>query len=247
MLTLQAALSEALQGRSLDRHLDADEAIVMGAGLFAANLSSSFRLRKFGMVDKAVFGVTFEASGIAAGHDSPAEPLDSSAGTDSEDAGSTPGVSTKSLLPVGKKLPIKRAIKYTNLTVDTFSFSLSYNTSSLHSLPPGTSQPLLGTWAVSGIADVVKRYNSSGVCALTFEADHGALLSIDKADCTIEQTVMEEKVVPVPDTNSTASNDTAAAGSSNSTNATTTTTILVPKKKLLKVGLGCTRRCYLLI
>lgn len=31
--------------RHLDRHLDADEAVVLGAGLFAANLSSSFRLR----------------------------------------------------------------------------------------------------------------------------------------------------------------------------------------------------------
>eukprot|EP00882_Tetradesmus_deserticola_P018739 GHRQ01020125.1.p1 GENE.GHRQ01020125.1~~GHRQ01020125.1.p1 ORF type:complete len:482 (+),score=182.99 GHRQ01020125.1:103-1446(+) len=42
---LQAELSAALGGRHLDRHLDADEAVVLGAGLFAANLSSSFRLR----------------------------------------------------------------------------------------------------------------------------------------------------------------------------------------------------------
>lgn len=35
------------------RHLDADEAVVLGAGLFAANLSTTFRLRKFGMTDKA--------------------------------------------------------------------------------------------------------------------------------------------------------------------------------------------------
>jgi hypothetical protein len=34
-----------LSCRHLDRHLDADEAVVLGAGLFAANLSSSFRLR----------------------------------------------------------------------------------------------------------------------------------------------------------------------------------------------------------
>ena len=46
----QAVLSEALSGRHLDRHLDADEATVLGASLFAANLSTSFRLRKFGMV-----------------------------------------------------------------------------------------------------------------------------------------------------------------------------------------------------
>lgn len=40
------------------RHLDADEAAVLGAGLFAANLSTSFRLRKFGMVDLSMYGVS---------------------------------------------------------------------------------------------------------------------------------------------------------------------------------------------
>ena len=53
----QAFLSEALAGRTLDRHLDADEAAVLGAGLFAANLSTSFRLRKFGMADLSMYGV----------------------------------------------------------------------------------------------------------------------------------------------------------------------------------------------
>lgn len=43
---LQAALSEALGGRALDKHLDADEAVALGGALFAANLSTSFRLRK---------------------------------------------------------------------------------------------------------------------------------------------------------------------------------------------------------
>ena len=53
-------LSEALQGRGLDRHLDADEAIVLGAGLFAANLSTSFRLRKFGMEDLSMYGIQMQ-------------------------------------------------------------------------------------------------------------------------------------------------------------------------------------------
>lgn len=44
--------------RPARRHLDADEASVLGAGLFAANLSTSFRLRKFGMVDLSMYGVS---------------------------------------------------------------------------------------------------------------------------------------------------------------------------------------------
>ena len=43
-----------------DRHLDADEAVVLGAGLFAANLSTTFRLRKFGMTDGATFPLMFQ-------------------------------------------------------------------------------------------------------------------------------------------------------------------------------------------
>jgi hypothetical protein len=42
----KAVLTDALGGRALDRHLDADEAVVLGGALFAANLSTSFRLRK---------------------------------------------------------------------------------------------------------------------------------------------------------------------------------------------------------
>ena len=42
----------------MDRHLDSDEAVVLGASLFAANLSTSFRLRRFGMADLSMFGVS---------------------------------------------------------------------------------------------------------------------------------------------------------------------------------------------
>lgn len=44
----------------LGRHLDADEAVVLGAGLFAANLSTTFRLRKFGMRDGITYPITIE-------------------------------------------------------------------------------------------------------------------------------------------------------------------------------------------
>jgi hypothetical protein len=42
------------------RHLDADEAVVLGAGLHAANLSTTFRLRKFGMSDGVTYPVSFQ-------------------------------------------------------------------------------------------------------------------------------------------------------------------------------------------
>jgi hypothetical protein len=60
-------------------------------------------------------------------------------------------------LKTGKKLPIKRAVKYSNLTIDGFSFTLAYNASALHGLPPGTNTPLLAQYTVAGISDAIKR------------------------------------------------------------------------------------------
>ena len=49
-----SALSPAIQ---LEKNLDASEAFAMGAGLHAANLSTTFRLRKFGALDASPFPV----------------------------------------------------------------------------------------------------------------------------------------------------------------------------------------------
>lgn len=48
----------------MDRHLDADEAIVLGAALHAANLSDGIKLnRKLGMVDGSSYGFVLELDG----------------------------------------------------------------------------------------------------------------------------------------------------------------------------------------
>lgn len=204
---LQAVLSEALGGRHLDRHLDADEAVVLGAGLFAANLSSSFRLRKFGMTDHAAFGVSFESNDLFV----PAAEKKAQASKkllDADDSSSNkPGHVLKSLLPAGKKLPIKRAVKYNNLTIDGFSFELLYNASGLHGLPPGVQTAKVAQYSVSGIQGAIKRYNHSGVTALRFEADYSGLIHFTAAECLVEVEVVEDKVIEVPDNSTTNSTD----------------------------------------
>merc|ERR1711933_488396 len=52
----------ALGGRHLDRHLDGDEAAVMGAALFAANYSKSFVLTKMHLYEKFIFPLEAEVS-----------------------------------------------------------------------------------------------------------------------------------------------------------------------------------------
>ena len=48
----------------MDRHLDADEAIVLGASLHAANLSDGIKLnRKLGMIDGSPYEFVVELDG----------------------------------------------------------------------------------------------------------------------------------------------------------------------------------------
>ena len=61
---LQAMLQEFLGRKDLDKHLDADEAIALGASLHAANLSDGIKLnRKLGMVDGSSYGFLLEFDG----------------------------------------------------------------------------------------------------------------------------------------------------------------------------------------
>lgn len=61
---VQAKLQEFLGRKDLDKHLDADEAIVLGASLNAANLSDGIKLnRKLGMVDGSSYGFLLELNG----------------------------------------------------------------------------------------------------------------------------------------------------------------------------------------
>ncbi|KAE8791492.1 Luminal-binding protein 1 [Hordeum vulgare] len=57
-------LQEFLGRSELDKHLDADEAIVLGASLHAANLSDGIKLnRKLGMIDGSTYSFVFEIDG----------------------------------------------------------------------------------------------------------------------------------------------------------------------------------------
>lgn len=60
----QAKLQEFFGRKELDRHLDADEAIVLGASLYAANLSDGIKMnRKLGMIDGSMYGFVSELNG----------------------------------------------------------------------------------------------------------------------------------------------------------------------------------------
>ncbi|KAJ8747809.1 hypothetical protein K2173_006989 [Erythroxylum novogranatense] len=164
---LQAKIQEFLGRTELDKHLDADEAIVLGASLHAANLSDGIKLnRKLGMVDGSTYGFTVELNGPDLVKDE----------------------STKQLLvPRMKKLPSKmfRSVVHNK----DFDVSLAYESEDL--LPPGVTSNVFAQYAVSGLADASEKYSSRNLSSpikanLHFSLSRSGILSLDRADAVIE-------------------------------------------------------------
>ncbi|GMH32381.1 hypothetical protein BSKO_00215 [Bryopsis sp. KO-2023] len=174
---LKSVLSEVLGGRQLDRHLDADEAVVMGAGLVAANLSTTFRLRQFGMIDGAFYPVTLKVD----------EPKDWMSPVGAAEAANL--FKPKGLLPFMKRVPAKRVVNLPNFTADPFTFALSFNSSAPHGLPPGAKDEKYSTYEITGTKDAVEKYGEGGKVSLNFKADMAGMISLERADYVNEVVV----------------------------------------------------------
>eukprot|EP00891_Asterochloris_glomerata_P004630 jgi/Astpho2/4630/Aster-00203 len=198
---VKAALSEALDGRGLDKHLDADEAVVLGAALYAANLSTTFRLRKCGMTDGVTHPVTYQL-------DDSTQVADGEDGTEAMATAFKP----KALLPFLKKVPTKRVVHLPNITTDPIRFRLFYDTDSGVPLPPSTAKATLGTFEATGLESVLSKWNETGKINVHLKADSSGLISVDKAECVLDLTeqvsmgpdITVEVEVPVKDNNDTA-------------------------------------------
>ncbi|KAL8126893.1 heat shock 70 kDa protein 17-like [Apium graveolens] len=185
---LQAKLQEFLGRKDLDRHLDADEAIVLGASLHAANLSDGIKLnRKLGMIDGAMYGYVFELDGPGLSKDETTRQL---------------------LVPRLKKLPSKmfRSIAHNK----DFEVSLAYETEDL--LPPGVLSQTFAHYVVSGLTDASAKYSAQNLsspvkASLHFSLSRSGILSLDRADAVIE--IYE--LVEVPKKNLTVQNSTFAS------------------------------------
>ncbi|XP_059432105.1 heat shock 70 kDa protein 17-like isoform X2 [Corylus avellana] len=184
---LQAKLQEFLGRKELDKHLDADEAIVLGAALHAANISDGIKLnRKLGMIDGSSYGFVFELDGPDLMKDE----------------------STRQLLVQRmKKLPSKifRSIIHNK----DFEVSLAYESENL--LPPGVTSPIFAQYSVSGLTDASEKYSLRNLSSpiktnLHFSLSRSGILSLDRADAVIEIS----EWVEVPKKNLTLDNSTTS-------------------------------------
>ncbi|KAL6911360.1 hypothetical protein ACP4OV_000165 [Aristida adscensionis] len=197
---LQAKLQEFLGRRELDKHLDADEAIVLGASLHAANLSDGIKLnRKLGMIDGSTYAFVLEIDGPGYVKD---EGLD------------------QILVQRMKKMPIKmfRSIRHTK----DFEVSLNYDKS--YELPPGVPSHKFAEYSISGLTDATEKYSSRNLSApikanLHFSLSRSGIISLDRAEAVIEITEWVEvpKKILTLESNTTNQNSSTEAGAANST------------------------------
>ncbi|KAK9267521.1 hypothetical protein L1049_009949 [Liquidambar formosana] len=185
---LQAKLQEFLGKNDLDKHLDADEAIVLGAALHAANLSDGIKLnRKLGMVDGSSYGFFFELDGPDLLKDENSRQL---------------------LVQRMKKLPSKmfRSIVHNK----DFEVSLAYESEG--PLPPGVSSHPFAQYDVSGLTNASEKYSSRNLSSpikanLHFSLSRSGILSLDRADAVVEIS----EWVEVPKLNLTVENSTTTS------------------------------------
>ncbi|XAR64868.1 hypothetical protein NMG60_11008751 [Bertholletia excelsa] len=200
---LQAKIQEFLGRKDLDKHLDADEAIVLGAALHAANLSDGIKLnRKLGMVDGSSYGFVMELDGPDLVKDESTRQL---------------------LVPRMKKLPSKM---FRSIVHDKdFEVSLVYESEDL--LPPGVASPIFAQYTISGLSDASGKYASRNLsspikASLHFSLGRNGIFSLDRADAVVEIS----EWIEVPKRNLTVENATSASpnistevGSKNSSEA----------------------------
>ncbi|KAM1059679.1 hypothetical protein ACFX15_023731 [Malus domestica] len=228
---LQAKLQEYLGRKELDRHLDADEATVLGAALYAANLSDGIKLnRKLGMIDGSTYGFVLELDG-----------------PDLQKEDST----RQTLVQRMKKLPSKMFRSF--IQSKDFEVTLAYESEDL--LPPGATSPVFAQYSVSSLTETSEKYASRNLsspikASLHFSLSRSGVLSLDRADAFIEVSEWVEvpkknlttqenstNVAPNISTETGAQNtskesngNTDDGGNSNSSNSTVETDVVIEKK-----------------
>jgi len=202
------------------QHLNGDEAMAMGAAFRAANLSSSFRVRKVGMFDRQVYGVGVQLNTLFAADtdtdaaaasdegllgslggmfsskkEKTAEEIATEKASVAEKAAwqkSTPIYAPNSLLP-GKT----KTVAITHDEDILCSVSYDVNSDAALQLPEGTSK-LMSVFNITGIKAFAKEHSAKelGVpkVLLTFSLDGSGIVSLAKAEAVLDLPKLPEPV-----------------------------------------------------
>ena len=177
-------------GRSIDKRLDADEAVAMGAGLFAANMSTTFRMRKFGAADALPYGIDYQI-------------------VDQDNVGEENNNNNMALFNRFDAYPSRSKVTIENVTANeyilkTFIAAVQSGDESEDNvkeelvLPPAWNSPDVATFNVSGIDHFREKYNNTeaGNVTVTFAMDPSGIFFVEKAQFEVIVTDMVE--IPRP-------------------------------------------------
>lgn len=218
----------------LGQHLNGDEAMALGAAFRGANLSTAFRVRKVGMSDTSSFSVVLKLEDAPEQHEE-AGILDSVVNMFSSDkAGAKVDAAPKevwskhtALFP--RRSPVPSKVKTVTFTHDKdITCRLEYDADEVTArLLPPSDDKLIGVYNISGIFNFVQENAAKGVVgtpkvSLSFMLDASGLVSLSKAEITMELPVEPEPAsVITPDENA-ADTPAEAAEDASATNATET-------------------------
>ncbi|CCI45987.1 unnamed protein product [Albugo candida] len=179
MPKVQSLLKEFFNVQELGAHLNGDEAMALGAAFRAANLSNSFRVRPIHMTDISTYAIGARLADIHL-----------------EDEKESTWAKHAPLFTTAHRLGARKAVSLTHARDMTCTFH--YNEPS--SLPKGVSTHI-GKFSITGIKDFYTQHLEKNLgepkVSLTFSLDSSGIVSIIKAEATLEEEYEVEVEVPV--------------------------------------------------
>ena len=217
---VQAAIKSFVGKEHLTQSLNGDEAMVMGAVFRAANLSTTFQVRPFGMIDTHPYAVGVritnkeEPTGAAA----PAAAASEDSADDADPSAHAIFSKRASLFKRYNRLMKKKTVQFTKNS--DFVAQLSHESSKANALPAGIPLPI-DLYNITGVARLLNnsRYTDLLVdqkprVSLSFMLDSSGLSTLVRAEATLEEMVKVPKAKAKPaakvNVTATATNDAEA-------------------------------------
>lgn len=224
---IQRVLGEKLE---LGMHINSDESMALGAAFHGANISTAFKVRHVGMTDINPFPVSVSLGNLAV------EEKGGLFGKGKKNKGEDEDWSKHAtVFKANGKLGIKKSIAFTHDR--DVECTVKYEPDEF--LPNGTNE-IIEKYNVTGVELFSKEMEDKGLgkpkVSLQFELTSSGIVTLAKAEATVEETYMVTEEVEVEDQDDQDKEaDAAAAKESEEKEETTEVKTDEPKKKKKKM------------
>ena len=164
-----------VSGKSqLQKTMNADEAFCFGAALYAASLSTAFRLRKFGVHDITSFPVSIDIDSLGGAVEEESE--EGEEPKDKEGAEADTAKKNVKLFKVGHKIPAKRLLTFKR--DEDLTFTVKYD-GEVPATVPGT----IAKYNITGVKKAIDKYpnGTKPKINVSFRLTRSGLVEVDKA------------------------------------------------------------------